>query len=125
MSMPPVRAGDVIIAPQRFANAYCHGLFAAVEMRQSRHERARIELIHLLFKSADSNHLTIRPQPRLFLAAHFAATLRFRYGGRHFATPSLPGVLTPDTAATTSNMHAKSSFAQPMPRAAVKNSLLT
>src|SRR5579862_2610085 len=75
-------------------------------MRQPGHKSARVKLVHLLFKKADAHHLAIHPQQFLFAD-----------GSCHFGIP--------DMRASTSKTTAKSCFSQPMPRAAVRNSLVT
>src|SRR5580692_6557101 len=95
-------------------------------MRQSGHERASVDLVHLLLEEADAHHLAVGAQPLFFCGGIFAASFRIRSSSRHFFLgPAVTGVVTPDMAASTSNMQAKSYFVQPMPRAAVRNSLLT
>src|SRR5579859_4299390 len=95
-------------------------------MREAGHQRTRIELIHLLFEQADAHHLAIGTEPFFFAVRGFRT--RFRLGsrsGHFFGPPAVTGVVTPDIFASTSNTQAKSYLVQPMPRAAVKNSLLT
>jgi hypothetical protein len=45
VAMAPVRAGDVIIAPQRLAHAHGDAFFADVEMRQAGHLGSRLIVI--------------------------------------------------------------------------------
>src|SRR5579864_3424705 len=95
-------------------------------MRQPRHQRPRVKLIHLLFKEANADHLPIGTQPLVFFRTHRRPHFRLRRYSTHcFFPPSVTGVFTPDIAASTSNMHAKSYLVHPMSRAAVRNSLLT
>src|ERR1700676_1294555 len=140
MSMTAVGAGDVVVDIERFADAHCAGRCAALKMRQAGHESARVEFIHLLFEQTNPYHLAIGAQPPVFLC--FCRCLCFRLCvclasnrtpdirpggcGVHFLPPvwTLIGVVTPDMAASTSNMQAKSYFAKPIPRAAVRISLL-
>src|ERR1700685_1526766 len=126
MAMPAMRAGNVVVAAKRLADTHRDRLFAAIKMSQPRHQRAGIKLVHLLFEGADTYHLPVGVKPLLPIVfdRNAAVHLRYRCHGGHLAPPSVTGVDTPDMEASTSNMQAKSYFAQPMPRAAVKNSLL-
>src|SRR5215469_2796713 len=109
-----VRAGDVVGLLKRFANPYCHRFFPNIQMRQARHERARIKLVHLLLKLADHHHTAIDARPLLrFDTFNHLALIR---GNGHWETPAI--------FAKTSNTTAKSLSATPMPRAAVKNSFV-
>src|SRR5580700_1423857 len=111
---------------QSFANAHGNGFFAAVQMGKSGHECASGSLVHLFFKQTDAHHLAIGVKPLLLLGSGFAASCGVGSNGCHFFLgPAVTGVVTPDIAASTSNMQAKSYFVQPMPRAAVRISLLT
>src|ERR1700756_55086 len=123
--MAAVCAGDVVIDVQSLADSHCDGLFSAVKMCQARHQCTRVEFIHLLFKQANPHHLPVRMQPPLLLGAELPLCGWLGRRGRHFLPPVVTGVVTPDMAASTSNMQAKSYFVQPMPRAAVRISLLT
>ena len=60
--MAAMRAGDVIIAPQRFADSDGDCFFADVKMRKARHHRARIQLIHLFFEEPNPLHVAIHAQ---------------------------------------------------------------
>src|ERR1700722_8971815 len=117
--MSAMRARDVIIVPERFANSHSHGLFANVQMRESRHQRPRVKLIHLLLEQTNRQHLSVHPHPLLCLSGAFNLSFRIRLAGygAHFATPDIHASMT--------NTTAKTFFSQPIPRAAVKNSLLT
>src|SRR5512141_235918 len=117
MSVPTVCAGDVIVDVECFADADSNRLFPAIEMRQSRHQRAGIEFVDLLLEETNPHHLPIRLQPLLFLGE--SASAGFGLGCSHGhcrLPPDVPGVVTPDVAAKTANMQANSSFVQPMPR---------
>src|SRR5215469_4723110 len=124
--VPAMRARDVVIPPQRAASADGNGFFPAVQVRQSGHERPRVQLVHLLFEQTDAHHLPVRVQPLFLLPHHRGNGFRFEDGGGHLlGPPSVTGVVTPDIEANTSNTQAKSYFVQPIPRAAVRYSLLT
>src|ERR1700719_1766860 len=124
--MTAVGAGDVVLDVQRLANADCASFFAAVEMGESRHQSAGVELVDLLFEQPDAHHLPVGTQPFFFDAGGVPARLRLGSHRTHcFFPPVVTGVDTPDMAARTSNRQAKSYLVQPMPRAAVRNSLLT
>src|SRR5579862_1683205 len=125
VSMATMCTGDVVVDAQRLANAHGDGLFSAVEMRQSGHKRTRIEFVHLLFKQANSHHLAVGAQPLVLLGERLSS-FGFGHRRRHcFFPPAVTGVVTPAIVARTSKTQAKSYFVQPMPRAAVRNSLLT
>src|SRR5579859_2438218 len=115
MSVSPVRARDIIGILQRLANPHRNRFFADVKVRQARHERACIKLIHLLFKQPNAHHLSVQPQPKF--RRHPVFRLR-RIRNRFHA-------FTPDICANTSNTTAKSFSTSPMPRAAVRNSFVT
>src|SRR5258708_37792916 len=69
MSVTAMSAGDVAIDAQRFANTNSNSLLAAVEMRQSGHKRAGVELVYLLFNEADTDHLPVCAQPFGFFSS--------------------------------------------------------
>src|SRR5947199_89324 len=115
MPVTAVRAGDVVGLPQRFANPNRHRFFPDIQIRQSRHQRAHIELVHLVFKLADHHHAPIDARPVVrFDAFNHLALIR---GNGHWETPAI--------FAKTANTTAKSLSATPIPRAAVKNSFVT
>ena len=60
-----MRAGDVIVLAQRLANTDRHGFLADIEMRETRHDGARVKVIDLLFEQANGHHLAIGVQPLL------------------------------------------------------------
>src|SRR5215472_3273278 len=115
MPVPAVRAGDVVGVLQRFTNPHGHGFFADVQVRQPRHERARVKLIHLLFEQADAYHLPVH------------SNCQFRWHSRFPFRGNLDRfhAFTPDISASTLNTIAKSFSTRPIPRAAVRNSLVT
>src|SRR5215471_1457764 len=126
MTVTAVRACDVVVDAESFADANRDCFFAAIKVRQAGHEGARVEFVHLLFKQTDAHHLPIRTKPFLVFGESASRFFRFgSYGTHCFLPPAVTGVVTPDMAASTSNMQAKSYLVQPMPRAAVRNSLLT
>src|ERR1700694_1576649 len=112
--MPTMRACDVVRAAQRFTNPDGHCFFANIQVRKPRHQGARVELIHLLFKESNHHHSAVHLEALLGLCRR----IRFGFvrGNRHG--------LTPDICAKTSNTTAKSFSTRPIPRAAVRNSLV-
>src|SRR5271166_287037 len=124
MSVAAMGAGDVVVDAQGFANAHGHGFFAAVKMRQSRHECAGVELVDLLFKQADADHLAVDAEPLVFFRnsdcsssdcspGGFSPSGRrvamfggWSHGVHFFLPPAVTGVETPDMTASTSNMQA-------------------
>src|SRR5258708_23334288 len=121
MSMTEMRAGDVVGALERFAYTPRDRFLTYVKMCQAGHQRPRVKFVDLGFKLSDGDHLPVHPEPQVYFFRSFARLGR----GRHFCSPVVTVVATPDSRARTSNITAKSSFSQPMARAAVRNSLLT
>ena len=60
--MAAVSTGNIIIAPQRFTDAHGNRFLPDIEMRETWHLGAEIELVHLLFKQADLQHLAVEMQ---------------------------------------------------------------
>src|SRR6516164_5610782 len=114
MTVPAMRAGDVIIGAQRLADPHRHRLFPDVKVSQPRHKGARIEIVDPFLEQADGEHLAVKTQMRDDICGSEAGALG---RDRHFSTP--------DMRARTSKTTAKSFFSHPRPRAALKNSLLT
>src|SRR5712692_7626676 len=110
-----MRAGDVVISAERFADPNRYPFFAHIQVCETRHQGASVELIHLLLEQANAHHTPVHPEP-LFDAGRGIGLGRLS-GNRHFATP--------DIRANTSKITAKSCFARPMARAAVRNSFDT
>ena len=54
-----MRAGDVVVAAERLADADGDGFLADVKVRQARHHRARVQIVHLLLEGADLGHLAV------------------------------------------------------------------
>ena len=67
--MPTMRAGDVIIAPQGRAYPYGYSFLANIEMCKTRHFSTDIQLVDMLFKYTDFEHLLVHRQPQLTLLA--------------------------------------------------------
>src|SRR5579863_10344186 len=63
VSMPAMRAGDVVIAPQRRANADRDSLLPTVQVSQAGHLRSDIETVDMLLEMADGQHLLVHLQP--------------------------------------------------------------
>src|SRR5258708_4182 len=114
MSVTPVRACDIVVFLQRLTNAHCDRFFTYVEVCKSWHQGTRVELIDLLFEQTNAHHPPVHIHQFLYCNC---SGFRLFSNRSHFATP--------DMRARTSNTTAKSSFSHPMPRAAVKNSLVT
>src|SRR5581483_6640691 len=53
MTVPAVRAGDVVVRPKRFADSDGDSFFALVEVRQAGHERAQVEIVGVFLELAD------------------------------------------------------------------------
>src|SRR5438445_556492 len=115
MPVPAVCAGDVVGLPQGFTNSHRNGFFSDVKVRQTGHQRACIEFVDLLFKLPDHHHAPVHPHP--LFRPHPVDHSGLIRGSRHVATP--------DISAKTSNSTAKSFSTNPIPRSAVKNSLVT
>jgi hypothetical protein len=78
-----VRAGNVVVAPQRFANAHGDRLLADIQMGKTGHLGAEIELIDLLVEATDLHHLPIEMNPALVLQRWAFGCFRrgfFRWG---------------------------------------------
>jgi len=73
VAVPAMRAGDVIIAPQRLAHAHGDAFFAGVEMRQAGHLGGLVQLVHLLLEHAYLEHLLVHVQPLLDLGVGYNA----------------------------------------------------
>src|SRR5581483_4802087 len=59
MAVPAMRAGDIVIATQGGAYSHSYRLLANVEMSQAGHFGAKIQLVHMLFKNTDFEHLLV------------------------------------------------------------------
>src|SRR5688572_9915085 len=139
MAMTPVRAGYIVVAPQRFTNAHGDRLLADIQMRKARHLGAEIELIDLFLEATDLHHLPIEMNPA-FIVSHGAfCWLYFVFFGSchqgiviglgvmecwrdarsHVTRYSIPPLFKPAIFASTSNKIAKSLSASPAARALV------
>src|SRR5208283_1804997 len=114
MPMPAMRAGDVVLLGQRFTYAHRNRLFPDVQVCQPRHQSPRIQLVHLLFEQTNAHHLPVQAHSEF--CRHRSLRL-YRLRDRFHA-------FTPDICANTSKTTAKSFSIRPMPRAAVRNSLV-
>src|SRR5262249_32924182 len=83
-----------------------------IKVGKARHQGPQIEVVDFGFKQPDGQHLPVHPDPQV----DFLRSLRGLRCAAHFETPPMR--------ASTSNTTAKSSFSHPIPRAAVRNSLL-
>src|SRR5260370_4215172 len=50
MTMAAMRAGDVVIGPQRFADSHGDGLFTFVKVGEAGHKRAKVEIVGVLLE---------------------------------------------------------------------------
>src|SRR6267143_4349251 len=115
MAMSPVRARNVVVPAKRLANSHRHRFFANVKVRQPGHQRPCVEFVYVLFELPDHHHSPVHPHPLLGFHIHFGfGLIRFNCHG-----------FTPDICAKTSKTTAKSFSTNPIPRAAVRNSLVT
>src|ERR1700686_1839475 len=115
MPVATVRAGDVIGLLKSLTDPNRNRFLANVQVREPRHQRARIKFIHLLLKQPDAHHLPVQPD------AKFPLHRRFRLFGVRNRLHSF----TPDIYTKPSNTTAKPFSTSPMPRAAVRNSYVT
>ena len=65
MAVTPVGARDVIVLPQCFTHADGNRFLADVEVGESGHFGAEVELIDLLFEQTDLEHLAVEVKPAL------------------------------------------------------------
>src|SRR5439155_10696303 len=116
MSVAAVRGCDVVVPPERGADADRNALLAAVQMGEPRHLRAPIQVVHLLLEQADLRHLPVHLEPRPL--RDLLRRQRHRLGHR------VTSVSMPDMRASTSKTTAKSFSSKPSARAAVSNSFV-
>src|SRR4030095_4837817 len=113
-----MRTGDVVVLPQRLTDADGDRLFADVEVGETGHQRASVEIVDALFEQPDRPNLSIEAQQRV-LADLQAAEGLVQLIGRHGHAG------TPDICASTWKMDAKSFSVSPIARAAVRYSFAT
>src|SRR5260370_1332919 len=99
--MAAVRAGDVVVDAERFADTHRNGLFPAVKMRKTGHQSAGVEFVDLLFEQADPHHLPVGVEPLFLVGGEFTAGFGLGGGSCHFRPPAVTRVVTPDMAAST------------------------
>ena len=63
--MASMRAGDVIVRPESFADADGNRLLADVQVGKPRHQGPRVQIVHLVFKHANSEHLPVHTKPKV------------------------------------------------------------
>src|SRR5262249_35578001 len=63
VSMPSMRACNIVVASQSRTHAHSDRLFATVQMSQPGHTCTRVQLVDLLLKQANREHLSIHVQP--------------------------------------------------------------
>jgi hypothetical protein len=62
MSVAAMSARNVVGLLKRFAYAHCDRFFSDVEVRQARHQRARVKFVDLRFELADGGHLPVHAE---------------------------------------------------------------
>ena len=67
MTVAAMRAGDVVIRSQRFTNSHGDGLFAFVEVGETGHKRAQIEVVGVFLELADRIHAAVHAQQLVFI----------------------------------------------------------
>src|SRR5262249_17753670 len=80
MAVAAMRARDEVVALQRLADAHGHALLTDIEMGETGHLGALVELVHLLLEGANLGHLTVEMQVRLEVQP------RLGHLGRHRAS---------------------------------------
>ena len=65
MPVAAMRAGDVIVRAQRFANAHGDRFLADIKVGEARHQGARVEIVDLLLEQADHHHAAVHAQEQL------------------------------------------------------------
>ena len=81
MAVAAVGAGDVIVLPQCFAHADGNRFFADIEMGESGHLGAEVELVDLFFEQADFQHLAVEVKPALVVKLAQSCGLRLGFLG--------------------------------------------
>src|SRR5438270_10068699 len=115
VTVAAVRGRDPVLAAEGCAHADRDRLLADVEMCETGHLRASIQLVRLLLEQADQGHAAIH------LERAVRADLRVGSRCGHATT----SVFTPDIDASTSKSAAKSFSPTPIAFAAVRNSFVT
>src|SRR5262250_420254 len=109
--MSAMGAGYVVLPTQCLTDADGDRLLPHVQVGQARHQGARVQIVDLILEQTYRNHLPVHLETKLF-------TYRMIHScDCHVGSAAI--------LASTSNTTAKSLFAMPIPRAAVRNSLLT
>jgi len=73
MTVTAMRAGDVVILPQRLAHTYRDSFFPTVEVSQAWHSGGLIELVDMLLEMTDGEHLLVHRQPAGLLRSSAAS----------------------------------------------------
>src|SRR5262249_52944517 len=100
VAVAAMRAGDVVVFPERAADTDRDRLLADVEMSEARHQRAGVEIVDALLEQSNRNHLPV----------HLDEPIAHRR--------------SPAARASAANIAAKSASASPIARAAVSHSLV-
>src|SRR5687767_7105733 len=84
--VPAVGAGDVVVSVERLADADGNGLLTDIQMRQTGHQRARVEIVDALLEQPDGHHSLVETEQLLF-SNHEGGIIRHLRGGGHAGTP--------------------------------------
>ena len=87
--MTTVRAGYIVVAPQRFTNADGDRLLADIQMRKAGHLGAEIELIDLFLEATDLHHLPIEMNPAFIVSRGLFAGFTLSFLDRAIRVSSL------------------------------------
>ncbi len=101
--MAAMCAGDVIVGVQRFADPHGDGFLTYIKVREARHQRASVQIVHLFFEQPDHQHAPVHVQVQIGAGSRIG--FRRIDGGGH---RSYSRLRTPDILASTSNTTAKS-----------------
>src|SRR6516162_9033422 len=112
MTVPAMRARDVVIGIQSLADADRYSFLSDVKMSETRHQSARIKIVRVLFEQPDHHHLPVHAEPLLRFGLR--ELLGWIYCDCHFETP--------ESLSSTLKMMAKSFSASPMALADVRTS---
>ena len=85
VSVPAMRARDVVIIIEGFAYADGDRFLTYIKVGETGHEGSRVQIIHLLLEEPDHDHPPIHMKP--LLGFDFRLSFRSIYSRCHFETP--------------------------------------